>query len=130
MSRKQIAAVIIRKGDMILMHRANYAPKKGKIDLVGGMIEDGESPEQAAVREASEETCLDITLKKKLFVYDYFDREDKTMHIFEADIISGQLKGSAEGEPVWVDINNIPLEEIAFPHTLRILKCIQNDSDQ
>ena len=52
--------IIIDKDEILLLHRI----KKGKEYYVipGGTIEEGEKPEETAVREIKEETNLDIEL--------------------------------------------------------------------
>ena len=44
---------------MVLIKRGNE-PSKGKWTIPGGLVELGESVEAAVIREAKEETCLDV----------------------------------------------------------------------
>ena len=50
----------IRRGDQLLMLNRNYAPCKGLWTGVGGKIEPGELPLQAALRETYEETGIEL----------------------------------------------------------------------
>lgn len=52
--------VVIWRGDKILLVKRGKAPRKGEWSLPGGTQELGETIMQAAVREAREETGLDI----------------------------------------------------------------------
>jgi mutator protein MutT len=52
-----VGAVIVHSGEIILIQRANE-PSKGKWTIPGGLVELGESPEVAVVREAKEEVGL------------------------------------------------------------------------
>ncbi len=122
MSRKHCAGVIVEKNNKILLFKRNFKPSKNKLDLVGGFIEKKESIKQAAVREAREETGYNVKLIEKLISLDSFEREEKTLHIFIAKIIDGKLDNSIEGESVWLDINDIKKDVLAFPHTYKILK--------
>ena len=54
-----VGAVIIKEGTIALIKRGNE-PSKGKWTIPGGLVELTESPEQAVVREAKEETGLDV----------------------------------------------------------------------
>jgi 8-oxo-dGTP pyrophosphatase MutT (NUDIX family) len=54
------ALVFIARGDELLLVRQSYG--KRYWSLPGGSMEHGESVEQAAVREAKEETGLDVRL--------------------------------------------------------------------
>jgi len=81
----QRAAVIIIKDDKILlMHRRRNG--KEYFAVPGGMVEDGETPQQAAVREAKEETNLDIAL-------------DGTFLEFEREIYEHNGVREYHGEP-------------------------------
>ncbi len=63
MKPKNGAAVLIMSPDKILLfHRDNIPtiPAPDCWQLVGGGIEEGETPEQALVREVKEEVCYDL----------------------------------------------------------------------
>jgi len=63
-SMKQIAAIILEndKGELLLYKRDNKPdiPFPGYWDLIGGHVENGETPEKALIREVKEELDLDI----------------------------------------------------------------------
>ena len=62
---KTIAAIILENpnGELLLYKRDNKPdiPFPGYWDLIGGHVEDGETPEQALVREIKEELNIDFT---------------------------------------------------------------------
>jgi 8-oxo-dGTP diphosphatase len=66
---KQIAAIILEndKGEFLLALRDNklWIPFPNHWDLIGGHVEEDETPEEALVREVKEE--LDIDLKEYAF---------------------------------------------------------------
>jgi 8-oxo-dGTP diphosphatase len=70
---KEIAAIILEneKGELLLYLRDNKPgiPFPDHWDLIGGHLEDGETPEEALVREAKEE--LGIDLKEYTFYRKY-----------------------------------------------------------
>jgi 8-oxo-dGTP diphosphatase len=70
---KEIAAIILEnnKGEFLLYLRDNKPdiPFPDHWDLIGGHIEEGETPEDALVREVKEE--LDIDLKEYVFYKKY-----------------------------------------------------------
>jgi 8-oxo-dGTP diphosphatase len=70
---KQIAAIILEndKGEFLLYLRDNKPgiPFPNHWDLIGGHVEDGETPEEALVREFKEE--LDLDLKEYTFYKKY-----------------------------------------------------------
>src|SRR6516162_1006284 len=54
-----VAIMIVDQGKLLLARRA-VEPAKGMWDIPGGFIDAGESAEQAVVREALEETALQV----------------------------------------------------------------------
>ena len=60
------AYALVIKNNQILLIKKVTGPYDGKLDLPGGTIEFGETPETALKRELKEETGLDI-LEYKLF---------------------------------------------------------------
>jgi 8-oxo-dGTP diphosphatase len=70
---KEIAAIILEnnKGEFLLYLRDNKPdiPFPDHWDLIGGHIEEGETPEEALIREVKEE--LDIDLKDYTFYKKY-----------------------------------------------------------
>ena len=57
---KRAAAIVIKNGKILLMHRKKNNEEYYAIS--GGHIENGESPEVAAIRELKEETNLDAEI--------------------------------------------------------------------
>ena len=119
MKKNNIAVVMITHENNILLHRAHYPPKFFKLDLVGGRVNKEESIESAPVREAKEETGFEVELDSKLFVHEI---PTQRLHVFSATILSGKLRTTLEGKPIWVDRDNLPLKKLAFPHTLEVIK--------
>lgn len=63
--RKAARAIIIENGKLLVMHRNKYGSQY--FTLVGGRINDGETPEQGLVREILEETGLQVTAASLVF---------------------------------------------------------------
>lgn len=87
--------VIIEIGDRIVLIRRKHPPAGWAIP--GGFIDAGERAEEAAVREALEETGLRVTLTDLLGVYSDPSR-DPRRHTISAVYI-----GRAEGSPTGGD---------------------------
>lgn len=65
--------------------------------LPGGFVEPGESLAQAAVREAKEETGLNVHLTEQFFAYSAPGRDPR------GPVVSVVFIGVAQGEPVGAD---------------------------
>lgn len=100
---------------IILIERRN--PPYGWV-IPGGFVDLGESLEQAAIREAAEETCTQVTLKTLLGIYSEPGR-DPRFHTATAVFIAeacGNPKAADDAKCVRVvAIDDIP-KNLAFDH--------------
>jgi 8-oxo-dGTP diphosphatase len=98
---KKIAAIILEndKGKLLLALRDNKPgiPFPNHWDLIGGHVEEGETPEEALVREVKEE--LDIDLKEFSFYKKYECLTDDAYENIKY-IYTGKI--------------NIPIEEVTL----------------
>jgi 8-oxo-dGTP diphosphatase len=68
--------ILIRKDEEYLMIKRASEPDKGLWSVPGGMVEIGEKAEDAAVREAKEETGLMVEIREDLGVVDKIVRDE------------------------------------------------------
>lgn len=73
----QGAGAIITYQSEVLLVQLNYGPAKGHWILPGGMIETGEHPEHAAIREVKEETNLDAQIESLISVRHRIDQKGR-----------------------------------------------------
>ncbi len=94
---------------MLLRNRKRNDPNEGKWIGVGGKAEPGETPEECAKREISEETGLKATrLLPCGNVYFYSDVwEEEIMRLFLVTAFEGELTECDEGELHWIDKDKI-----------------------
>lgn len=85
-----IAGVMICERGRYLMVQEKIEKCYGQWNWPAGYIDDGETPEQAAVREAKEEVGLDVELGQKLGEW-VDEGGDRTRILFEAERISKDL---------------------------------------
>ena len=110
-----VDAIIELAGGVVLIRRRN--PPHGWA-LPGGFVDVGETVEQAAVREAREETGLDVRLEALLHVYSDPARDPRK------HTISVVFVATAEGSPIGQDdaeearvfpLDGLP-DDLAFDH--------------
>jgi len=114
------ADIIIEKNNQIVLIKRKFEPFKGKLEPPGGFVEDHETVEQAAVREAEEETGLKVKLKEILGVYSDPKRDPRghtVSVVFVAKPIGGKLKaGSDAQEAKLLNVDEIDFNNLAFDH--------------
>jgi mutator protein MutT len=109
-----IGAVIVHEGKILLEKRGNE-PSKGKWSIPGGLVELGESPEQAVIREVKEETCLDVENPSLIDVVSNVDLDEKGKVKYHYVIIdylvhvkSGKLHAASDA----AELRLVPFEEV------------------
>ncbi len=112
--------------NFILIKRKND-PYKDCWALPGGFVDYGEMVEDAAIREAKEETSIDVELKGLVNVYSHPDRDPRGHTITVAYIGKGNLKDmKADSDAKEIGIFSCEkLDEIniAFDHEKIINDC-------
>jgi ADP-ribose pyrophosphatase YjhB (NUDIX family) len=115
--------IIHRDDEIVLVERKK--PVEGVIAIPGGFVEWGESVEDAALREAEEETGLKVELEEILGVYSDPERDPRG-HIasvaFVARPLDGKIKCSKEHLSVkWYKLSELDFSRLGIDHG-KILK--------
>jgi 8-oxo-dGTP diphosphatase len=119
---KVAVAVLIKKGDTVLLVQRMYEPQRGHWTLPSGFVDAGEDPIVAAKRECLEETGLVIQNIQLLDVI--FGLEHpcgaSILILYRGEIQSGELTaGDDANKAAFFSTLNLPL--LAFSSTQRIL---------
>lgn len=121
--------VILQRDSKILLIRRKRDPFRGRLALPGGFVNEGETVEDAVIRETREETSLEVEPVEILGVYSD-PRRDPRRHImsvvFVGIIIRGTDMAGDDAERIeWVNMDKIDGSDVAFDHT-RILHDYMN----
>ena len=114
--------------NFILIKRKNN-PYKDYWALPGGFVEYGESVENAAVREAKEETSIDVELKDLVNVYSNPDRDPRGHTISIAFTAKGDFASRrADDDASDIDIfspEQLCEIDLAFDHEKIVKDCLK-----
>src|SRR5215207_741121 len=111
-----VDVVIASERGVVLIRRANE-PFEGQWALPGGFVEVGETVEEAADREAAEETGLAVEVARLVGVYSDPDRDPRGHNVsvaFLVRVLGGDLAAASDAAEVAVmDPASV---ELAFDH--------------
>ena len=86
----RVAAAVIRDRGRIFATQRGYGPWKDWWEFPGGKIEEGETPEEALVREIREELDTEIIVDRKTGHIEYeYPEFHLSMDCFDCHILSG-----------------------------------------
>ncbi len=110
--------IILVEGKLVLIQRMN-PPYQGQWALPGGFMDVGETVEDAATREAKEETGLDVELKELVGVFSDPNRDPRghTVTICFTATGHGSLEASSDARDAALfdpEPDNLP--PLAFDH--------------
>ena len=93
MKTVRVAAAIIRGRGRIFATQRGYGEVKDSWEFPGGKIEEGETPEQALIREIREELNTEIRVGEKAAGVEYdYPSFHLSMECFWAEVVSGELE--------------------------------------
>ena len=120
-----VIVAVIDDGKILLTKREDFEVWC----LPGGGVEDGESLAEAGIREAKEETGLDVELKRLVGVYSRMGGGMHDVHavLYTAKPIGGKLKTQPNEtiEVAYFPFDQLP-DEMLFGHKKRISDAINN----
>ncbi|MFZ1250613.1 MAG: 8-oxo-dGTP diphosphatase [Candidatus Microsaccharimonas sp.] len=114
---KELTLLFLRRDNQILLAMKKRGFGEGRWNGVGGKLEEGESLEEALLREAKEEITVTPTTFKKVadITFDEFFKGQPALmhvHVFIATEWKGDPTESEEMKPKWFNIDNLPYDTI------------------
>jgi len=110
--RKAVRCYLIKDNKVLAIKYKDGQPKAGYYDIPGGKIEEGETPEQAAIREMREETSIKVKdLKYKgLMTIEYPNRKF-ILDVFYTSTFEGEVNEAEENFTEWISIQELLIKD-------------------
>lgn len=117
---------IILNGDQILLEKRRNSPGRGKWTVPGGLVDLGETAEQAVIREVKEETELEVYNPRLVDVVNYISIDENGAVLYHYVIIDyivtskgGKPKALSDADDLkWVPFSEV--EEYNLTETFRL----------
>lgn len=122
-------AVILQRHDEILLVKRKFEPCAGTWSLPAGFVEIGEGPEMCAIREAKEETNLDIALNGLFGIYPAMDdpRSQVVLIVYRGLIKDGEMRpGDDAIEAQFFHHERLP-KNISFDSHRKVLAAVRQE---
>ncbi|MBU0742767.1 NUDIX domain-containing protein [bacterium] len=123
------AAVIVRRGERILLTRRRYAPREGLWTLPAGFLEYDEPAAAAARREAVEETGLEVEIEELFAVHHGILPPDRSviLIVYRARELAGELRAGDDAQEVgFFTLDDLP-GPIAFSSHRKVLDALREE---
>jgi ADP-ribose pyrophosphatase YjhB (NUDIX family) len=127
---KIVAGCVPTLDNRLLLCQRAIEPRYGLWTLPAGFMENGESTEQAAVRETLEEACASVD---NLELYGVFSipHISQVYMMFRADLVKEDFKPGHESLDVRLfELHEIPWDRLAFPVVRLTLEHYCKDSGE
>jgi ADP-ribose pyrophosphatase YjhB (NUDIX family) len=109
-----VVGVVCTWEEQYLLCRRAIEPRKGFWTFPAGFLEQGESPEEGAAREAQEEAGADVAVGALLGIYS-IPRIGQVQMMFRGDLRSAEVAAGEESLEVrFVPWSGIPWADLAF----------------
>jgi ADP-ribose pyrophosphatase YjhB (NUDIX family) len=122
---KVAVAALVSNGDRVLLVRRAAVPRIGFWALPAGYMDADELPEEAVVREVSEETGLTIHILGLHGVAPLAGWAERrgVLLLYAAEPVAGEIAAADDvSEVAWFTREAIPWDELAFESTAQFLR--------
>ena len=117
MKRVETTLLLLRRDNEIMLARKKRGFGKDKYNGVGGKLQEGETKEDAMLRETKEEVGIVPASYEYIGFIDFMEfvngeKKNLVMYLFTADAWDGELVESEEMEPCWFSVDQIPYDKM------------------
>ena len=104
----RVVAAIIKQDNQIFVTQRGYGAYKDWWEFPGGKIENGETPQEALVREIREELDTEISVGDYLMTVEYdYPEFHLSMDCFWCSIVSGHLSLLEHEAAKWLPLDDL-----------------------
>jgi len=123
--------MVFAENRVLLVRRGNE-PSYGRWGLPGGVVELGETVEEAVVREVEEETCIMASPLRLITTFDSIVRDEENrirFHYVLCEYVGGELEASTDAsDATWARLDE--LEGMNVPSgTRRFIERVAREGD-
>ncbi len=118
----EVVAAIIHDGDRVFVTQRGYGPWKDWWEFPGGKMEEGETEQEALVREIKEELSADIHVGKLLDTVEWdYPEFHLTMHCFMCTLSHDAMHLNEHEAAKWLNMTTLhsvkwlPADEALLP---------------
>lgn len=122
---QSVTAVVINDGK-VLLARHTYGNGKNMLIIPGGYVNNGETPQNAVIREYREETSIEICPREIIGIR--FNMRDWYI-AFRADYISGEATSDNDenSEVIWLPVDEALARDDVPDLTKKLIKATTSD---
>jgi ADP-ribose pyrophosphatase YjhB (NUDIX family) len=121
-----VGVFVVADGKVLLIRR-RVPPEKGKWSIPAGFLDRGEDPQETAVREAFEETNLNVKIEGLVDVYynPVIDGPGASIFIlYRARLLGGEIRAGDDADAAaFFAVDDLP--ELAFASTRDAIRRLQ-----
>lgn len=108
MKTVNVVAAIIAHENKVFATQRGYGEFQGGWEFPGGKVEDGETPEEALIREIHEELGAGISVGYFVHQVEYdYPTFHLSMKCFQCSVVEGHLQLLEHSAAKWLDASNL-----------------------
>lgn len=108
LKRVEVVAAIIVRGESVLATQRGYGEFEGWWEFPGGKVDEGETPEQAIVREIHEELNAQISIERYLCTAEYdYPTFHLSMRCYVCTLDDDEFELLEHHAAQWLDAENL-----------------------